>query len=139
LIESQGVVVYDMIGYMIVMHKLLTKHFLSVLVRRSSTTSMYDGAAAAGRRSGENTTGDVDPTPTLSRSTGIPRCGVDARSTPTKIKRTSKKGTDTVGNRRVCKERRKLRCRDDGVESSIPLEPFRWCHTNYLEFENERC
>jgi hypothetical protein len=56
---------------------------------------MHDGAGAGGRRSGESATGVVDPTPTLSRSTGIPKCGVDAHSTPTKIKRTSE-GTGTT-------------------------------------------
>jgi hypothetical protein len=43
----------------------------------------FDGAGAGGRRSRDNT-GVVDRSPTLSRTTGAPRSGVDANLTPKK-------------------------------------------------------
>ena len=91
----------------------------------------YDGAAANGRRSRENT-GVVDPHPTLARTTGIPRSGVDAHLTPTKRKRKSR-GEDTYylqqGDCRVCKHRTTnicSLCRDDAKSGNN--EPW-LCHT----------
>jgi hypothetical protein len=55
----------------------------------------FDGAAAGGRRSRENT-GVVNPDPTLSSTTGAPRSGVDIRLTPPKRRRMSRGEATTV-------------------------------------------
>jgi hypothetical protein len=49
----------------------------------------FDGAADGGRRSRDNTR-VVDRNPTLSRTPGAPRSGVDAHLRPTKRKRMSR-------------------------------------------------